>query len=412
MVTFLLYLVLGYAYASLGEYFAHRYLMHTKVPGLESIYHEHRIHHATYPRHRFIRLQAKYKYNNLILCVEHVYIFVLPLCLLVWFVDWKFSVFMLLFGVGQFLMFNKLHAGMHLAHELKFLPRWYRRFCFWNHYLHHINEKTHYCVAFPGADWLFGTTTKMSKIDEFWYKVDLAKVLRNEKEDEEEIAKLDNCLLKQVENLHTIGYVPPQPSGRAKAFGEFARDFMIWWKVGQVEIRGSFPKDKRVFFVANHPRWLDVYMTQIVDPGSRCAAAQSVMAFVGGLVGMHFGWGYGFFSVGPSKGLAVETCANVLKEHNCWIFPEGWSYMSGPTRPFKNGVERIFNKTSNCVIVPVHLNYGCKGPEWLLKLPFVLQCLIFPWRRQGVIITIGEPIESLPGEGATEFLWNKVKELE
>lgn len=424
LAQILVFSILTYLYASLVEYLIHRFLMHVKQNALPQVFDGHMLHHQMYSRGRFINpklLSGKYK--NLVVCLEHIFIFVLPLALLVlpWFPLWSFI--LLAFGVGHYFAYNHLHAAMHLNRPPRFFPRWYAEACYWTHLMHHSHPLTFYNVALPGMDYLFRTVEKPSWADEKrWH--DLKKVMYPEvnkkslAQDKEIIKSLNDCIFPS--KYSDVGFVGPAPEGRADKAGQVISNLLVNTFVGDTQIcyiGAQYPEV--AVYAFSHRKWADVFVIRKYFPKVRLAAAQSVMQFMGGLLGLILGPLNGCFAVASGKGVAVKTAVKLLKSKEpIGICPEAWAYMDdAPLRPFHNGAVRMA-AGAGVPIVPVYIKYGSYAPKCFNKLPFVLQVVLNcldPLQRATAFIVVGEPY-TLPAdcdvEEETLKLYDKVCKLE
>lgn len=425
LTQILVFSILTYLYASLVEYLIHRFLMHVKQKSLPQVFDGHMLHHQMYSRGRFINPKLlSGKYNNLVLCLDHIFIFVLPLALLVfpWFPLWSFI--LLSFGVGHYFAYNHLHTSMHLNRPPKYFPRWYAEACYWTHLMHHSHPQSFYNVALPGADYLFRTVEKPSWADEKrWH--DLKKVMYPEvskkslAQDREIIKSLNQCLLPS--KYSDVGFVAPPPTGRAERIGDWLAALTVKVFVGDVQIcylGANYPET--AVYALSHKSWKDVAMARLMLPKGRIMAAQKVMQFGGGLLGLILGPLWGCWATAPDgKGTAVKAGIRLLKtKESVLVCPEGWAYMdSDPLRPFQTGAVRMA-LGANVPIIPVYIKYGSSAPKAFGRLNFVLQVIlnaIDPLQRSTAFIVVGEPY-SLPADcdvaEETLKLYDKVCKLE
>jgi len=163
----------GYLGISLGEHQLHRHLMHRKRlpktvyqlwPYITSIFEGHAVrHHAQWYREFDFEPDECGKRDNLrIRMVETFWILVgfAPLfALLAWFYPAAAII-----GISMTVLHNRLwnliHVQMHMPQEVWFKRNRVFRFLARNHFMHHVDPRTHYNVVFPCVDYLMGTTCK------------------------------------------------------------------------------------------------------------------------------------------------------------------------------------------------------------------------------------------------------------
>jgi len=415
IIELLLYIVLAYCYGSLSEWVAHRFAIHNKIKGLESVFEGHSAHHKTYPRNHFHDPRDENTCHNLVLCPEHVVLFMLPLAVFMLFFSPLFSLVLTVFGVVHFYFYNRVHAAMHLGHDLSWVPKWFLKACIFNHVRHHQHPNKYFCVTLPGADYVLGTTCKLSKKDlqTEQNELDFARLDKSHlitDWDFGEIAKLDNCVInfKYFNN----GYVGPAPKGLYKNIGKGIVEVVRKLFVGSpLEIEGSFPKDNGPYVYAlSHNSWADLFIIQSVAPDLRLMAARSVMQFLG--LGLILGPFLGCWAAeGDGKGTAVQAGIDALKRgESVGICPEGWAYFDQFTRPFKSGVCRIA-KGGNAKIVPVYIDYYSYRSDKFKKLWFPLQVVLdaLDYTKPRVYkVIVGEPLAPDTDIAMVEY---KVKQL-
>lgn len=364
MLDFVLYLCALYTWASMSEWVAHKYLMHKVIPGFEFVFKDHARHHGAYPSGRFCRTKSQYKFNGLVLCWEHGVLFLAPFVLLS---GPKFWLVGLLFLLFSNFFFNQLHTAMHLRHEVKWLPRGLRDAIWWNHFMHHQYDYKFFCVAFPGFDYLMGTTCQMNKGDRVaWSKVLADFPSSKGKYNKERINLLDKCMLT-VNNRKVI-------------------DFCARVLIGKIEIRGEVPPPNSLL-AFNHPSWVDVLNIVKSFPGVRLMANDDVLKWTRPLLEP-----WGCFS--HKKG--IEKAVSLLKEgETVGICPEGWTTLTGEMKPFRTGVIVIADQ-SNKWIYPIKIEYNKYRGEWINSFPPVVQWVIdlLFFRRGGAILTIGKPFQA------------------
>ena len=384
----------------------------------------HMRHHGCYPRGRFNKpLNLKHKFSNLVLCGEHIVVFTLPLAglMILFFPMW--SIILVLFSIFHYYAYNKLHSAMHLKAHPGWFPKWYVKLCYWIHALHHSYPGAYYSVALPGADWLFGTAPPPTWADNRrWAKLEKEifqpKDKKVEQQDKEIIESLNDCIFPSKYNR--VGFVGAAPEGKSEKAGQLISNLLVNTFAGDTQIcylGAQYPEN--ALYVFSHKRWLDVFIIRKHFPKIRLAVAQSVMQFMGGLLGLVLGPLCGAWAVAPGKGVAVKTGIKLLKSGSqCGICSEGWAYMDdAPLRPFQNGAVRMA-AGAGVPIVPVYIKYGSSAPRCFNKLPFVLQVILNcldPFQRATAFIVVGEPY-SLPADcdvaEETLKLYDKVCKLE
>lgn len=410
-----------YVYYSITEWFVHKFLLHKPSP-LSKL---HTYHHKTYPRGRFTKPKdLKGKYVSLVVCLEHIFaLSILPsLVAMLW--SPALSLGFIVFGFTHYFLYNHIHSAQHLGSAVwPWLPRSYVKLCWFVHYLHHNNPTAWFNVSLPGADWLLGTAPKLSNYDrENWKKVESkmfpVQDLKAEQQDKEIIKSLNDCIFPS--KYSDVGFVGPAPEGRADKAGQVISNLLVNTFVGDTQIcyiGAQYPEV--AVYAFSHRKWADVFVIRKYFPKIRLAAAQSVMQFMGGLLGLILGPLNGCFAVAPGKGVAVKTAVKLLKsKESIGICPEAWAYMDdAPLRPFQNGAVRMA-AGAGVPIVPVYIKYGSYAPKCFNKLPFVLQVVLNcldPFQRSTAFIVVGEPY-SLPADcdvaEETLKLYDKVSSLE
>lgn len=418
MFDVFLYLFLAYAWGSISEWVAHRYLMHRNSI-LPDVFAAHTAHHVIYNRHNFFintfvfEEHDKSMFSGLVLCLEHVFLFMLPPAIIALPFNPMCSLVFFVFGIAHFFFYNKVHPGMHLCHDLFYIPRWYREWVTFTHFMHHQHPSSFFCVTLPGADYLFGTTRKPTFSDKKdWLGVRnmMDSFFFTPKEDFEEIKNQDNCFLST--NYMENGWVGPKPDPRARKIANFLVKLIVDVFVGKcVEIKGQLPQEPGPYvYACSHNSWADIFTVKTILPDVRPAAAQSVMKFLG--LGFLLGPLGGCFSVAPGGGVAVKAGVEILKSgQDVMICPEGWAYMDNTTYPFASGALRMARE-SNSKIVPMYIDYHYKRSSSFLDLWFPLQVLLdaldFTKPRKYTII-IGEPVD--PHQIDLNMLEYKVKKL-
>ena len=419
----LLYVCIAYWIGSLLEWASHRYIMHSPAPFLEGIYRDHTAHHLAYNRGRFNNSLEEGRFIALKLCLEQGTALMLPFAGVFYSFNPLLSIVTVAFTIFHFYLFNEVHTAMHLKHRT-WLPRFYLEACAWNHLMHHSHYNSFYCVALPGADWVLGTHCKMTPEDKRdWVRA--KDLLYTEDKDLSETDKIYRCLHnlpKYIKDLSTIGFAVESISPLAQKIGKISVKALQYIFVGNIEVRGALPQGQYIY-IANHSSWKDIIVHSAILPPIRFMAAQSVMQWAGGLLGLYFGHFLGGFPVagGKDRNPSIETAVRLYKEGNSlFIYPEGWAYTAGETRNFKYGVLSVQEQTG-AQIVPLYFRYGrypgeSRGEEsWVYKLPFWAQMLVtaLPLYRSNCIVYVGSPIPcSRDGEkNSPETLRGRVLEL-
>lgn len=337
----LLYLVIAYLYGSLAEFLAHKFFMHK--PLFKNIYRMHGQHHRAYPANFFNKHKSKeHEFSNLVLCLEHMLVFVLPAVAITLCFNVTLSVTLLLFGIVHFHFYNQVHAAMHT--NSRKVPKW----LLWTHFMHHAHPSKWFCVSLPFWDWVFGTTCKMtSKDKKAWAKLERTRV-KPVSEIKSNILDLDNCVLstRYLKN----GVVNEFPG------------FLI--KVGK----------EPIIYYANHMSWRDPIILA-KKLGARTLVHQNVMNFM--WLGLILGPLFGFYSVNKPGNKAIEGAVKVLTKYKqpILIFPEGVTNLSNqPIRPFKSGLARIIEQAPEDIkVVGIKIEYESYMPAWIEKFPHWLQ---------------------------------------
>lgn len=411
-----------YVYYSITEWFVHKFLLHKPSP-LSKL---HTYHHKTYPRGRFTKPKdLKGKYVSLVVCLEHIFaLSILPsLVAMLW--SPALSLGFIVFGFTHYFLYNHIHSAQHLGSAVwPWLPRSYVKLCWFVHYLHHNNPTAWFNVSLPGADWLLGTAPKLSNYDrENWKKVESkmfpVQDLKAEQQDKEIIKSLNDCIFPS--KYSDVGFVGPAPEGRAERIGDWLAALTVKVFVGDVQIcylGANYPET--AVYALSHKSWKDVAMARLMLPKGRIMAAQKVMQFGGGLLGLILGPFWGCWATAPDgKGTAVKAGIRLLKtKESVLVCPEGWAYMdSDPLRPFQTGAVRMA-LGANVPIIPVYIKYGSSAPKAFGRLNFVLQVIlnaIDPLQRSTAFIVVGEPY-NLPADcdvaEETLKLYDKVSKLE
>ena len=287
--------------------------------------------------------------------------------------------------------------------------------------MHHSHPLTFYNVALPGMDYLFRTVEKPSWADEKrWH--DLKKVMYPEvnkkslAQDKEIIKSLNDCIFPS--KYSDVGFVGPAPEGKADKAGDWLAALTVRVFVGDVQIcylGASYPET--AVYALSHKSWKDVAMARHMLPKGRIMAAQKVMQFGGGLLGLILGPFWGCWSAAPGGGKAVKAGIKISKSgQRVFVCGEGWAYMTkGPLKPFHNGLVRIA-KGADVPIIPVYIKYGSSAPEFTKNWNFVLQVLfnaIDPFQRSTAFVVVGEPYMPTGSvEEETIRVQKKVQDLE
>ena len=420
-MEFLFYLFLAYCAGSAAEWFSHAILMHKRTSGFVGVYTMHMEHHRAYPRNYFQWSIDEGTYKGLVLCLEHIMVFMLPLALIILPFKPLLSLALVTFGVVHFFLYNAIHPAEHLMHKPWFLPtRVFEVLCFY-HYIHHQRPTKNFNVILPGFDYIMGTAGKPTYNDlKEW--VGVRNVIRANypasRIDRENLKKLDNCLLspKSLGYMQN-GYIAPAPGFEASLVGYKLLMLMKFLFIGDIKVEGiQNVIEGPAVYACSHDSWKDLFIMRYVLGNVRIMAALSVMKFLG--LGFILGPFLGCFGAeGDGKGTAVTNATNMVKNgESLAICPQGWAYLDQKPRPFFNGVARVALK-SGVPVVPVYIQYNAyPEPQWFIKLPFPLQVVLNalnPLQRQGCTVKIGEPIKNLPQdvEDCTRFIEYKVKKL-
>ncbi len=381
--------------------------MHKKIKGLEFIYEEHKYHHGAYSPGRFVNSSSKHRYLGLVLCIEHIFITLIPLIAVLALSRPIYVPIVIGFGILHQVMYNKLHVGMHLGRKINFLPRWFLDLCVSNHYWHHEEPKTHFCVAAPGADWIVGTVSKAFS----W--VQHADDYEVNPKDDLEIEKLNIC--KATLYKYTLPGVDfPWESTK---LSRLLTKAINWIFIGKVEIvyTSGIPIGSLIY-ASNHGSWRDVFLYSSLDRKARLMCHIGVMRSCFGIVGLILSRVFGFFTVAPGDSAGLDLGRRILATpwpSSVAICPEGWAWLDGKVRGFKTGVVRLSRGESKLKalvhpstyqdtawmikeypIVPVYIKYNYYPGEWILKFPPPVQYLIsalLPKSRSGATIYVGRP---------------------
>jgi 1-acyl-sn-glycerol-3-phosphate acyltransferase len=213
---------------------------------------------------------------------------------------------------------------------------------------------------------------------------------------------------RYTQKCTTCGHLPNTPTERARRFLRRLSRFLVWIQVGKIEIAGLenllLPGPKII--APNHPHSVDPFIFPLLIPELRCMTARGVMKFCGGLGALILG-PCGAFCADLRRGrgvTALNAGVRVLASgQTLLIFPEGWAYLDGLTRPFKRGVVHIARRAAQhlgqpVAIIPVHLRHRAHPGAWINRLnprlQFLLVALLFPVYRRGLKVVVGEAILS------------------
>lgn len=421
-MEFLFYLFLAYCAGSAAEWFGHAILMHRRTSGFVGVYNLHMEHHRAYPRNYFQWSVDEGTYKGLVLCLEHIMVFMLPLALLALPFKPLLSLALVTFGVVHFFLYNAIHPAEHLMHRPWFMPtRMFEALCFY-HFVHHQQPTKNFNVTLPGFDYIMGTAGKPTYNDlKEW--VGVRNVIRSNypssKVDRDNLKKLDNCLLSPKSwGYMRNGYIAPAPGFEASLVGYKLLTLMKFLFIGDIKVEGiQNIVDGSAVYACSHHSWKDLFIIRYVLSDVRIMAALSVMRFLG--LGFILGPFLGCFGAeGDGKGTAVKSSISLLKDGKSQlaICPSGWAYLNKREANYRNGVARIV-KGAGVPVIPVFIDYNASPePDWFIKLPFPLQVALNalnPLQRKGCTVKIGEPITDLPEdvEDCTRFIEYKVKKL-
>lgn len=366
---------------------------------MEPIYIDHRAHHSIYRKGMFSAdSKSRKRFGNLSVCLEHNFILALPLLFILVFINQTFAVVLFLFSILHYKLFNQLHSAMHLRNRCPWIPEWYRKICLWNHYMHHQHPNLFFCVVMPGADYLFGTVCRMTEADKKgWEQVEKACFVER---DQESIDNANFCKIpaffREIKHNSTDGNLPPVPVEEDWNLGQKISRVVCKIWLGQVYICGSVP-DKPVLVCANHISWLDPFILVLLARRPiRLMAHEQVLRF-NPAVGWFFTKFLGAFPARTGK--AVDASVKLLKEGQTVVMcPSGYAKMNGVEDEFKTGAIRIA-RAAEVPIIPVSIAYKNYPGNWILKLPFTLQCVVtclFFLFRGPAWITIGQEVKDLP----------------
>lgn len=369
-----------YLYASMSEYVAHRYLMHSKVKPLDFIFEDHKKHHGAYPSGRFNQSKSKYRFLNLALCIEHGLIFMIPLAIVVAAISPIHAAVIVAFVFIHKKMYSDFHSAMHLRHPIKYMPRKIQELSFWNHFMHHQHPDKFFCVVFPGIDFLVGSTCRMSLEDTLrWEEVKESMGTSNRVDlDYLEIGKTDLCLIPTMIIRKAAGFI----------LGYLEKEFL---PEVVIENQDNLP-DTPCILIANHGSWKDIFLMKRISKDANLMAATGVTDFMFGLGGYVFNM---FLNTYPADKKSIQNSVDFLQNgKDVAIFPEGWAYLDGSTHEFKRGVAVVHDLTK-APVVPIRIVYDYYPKSWIVGLHPYLQYLLslmMPKYKCRVTMKIGRPV--------------------
>ena len=242
------------------------------------------------------------------------------------------------------------------------------------------------------------------------------------------LQRLRNYITKAT----TPGYLLPAPTPRSVRIAGKVIRWTLFYQVGSVRVVGeeNLNAVKPPFILtANHPHYIDAFLlSSFLKSPARYMTALGAMRFARGLGALLFG-PIGAFAVNvdDNQGAsAFRAAVRVLTSNQTLvIFPEGWSWLDGMTRPFKKGVVRIAKIASQKMkktipIIPVFIRYGRYPGRWINRfhpaLQYFLVFFTFFLYRRGVTVVFGNPVslEELPSDDAeaTDHLRNQILALD
>ena len=375
----LLCIFIAYALGSLGEYWLHLAILHN--PKAKGFYKAHTVHHKTYPIGHFnFPRHPGLRHKNIVICLEHILVFMLPLALILIPFWPELSITLVVFSTLHYFYYNKVHTAMHLRHRITWMPKRIQELIFFTHFMHHQHPQKWFPVSLPFIwDWVLGTACPMTEKDKHeWEVVKAHLAIVNERQDRkketkdlEKIEELDDCIM-------STRYLK---NGKVSEFSGLLTN-----------VRTS---EKPTIYYANHISWRDpIILAKKLR--ARTKVHQNVMNFLG--LGLILGPLFGFFSVNRGKGEAVAAGVKVLKElkQPLLIFPEGVTNLSNQKlKPFKSGLGRIIKEVPEVELVPVKIEYEHYMPEWIEKFPHWIQFVLTMFTRHaycGYSIKIMEPV--------------------
>ena len=161
----------GLLYATFGEHLAHRWAMHHRVPLLERVFLEHRVHHRHFTHEAMYAEHAgdfQMVASSGVLFSYFMLVFVLPPSVLPWLL-WGDTAAFLYIATGTVYLaaFEVLHLLAHLdpAHSLSrrfSTVRWVQR----RHRIHHdpqYQQRLHFNVVWPLAGHVLGAASARTK---------------------------------------------------------------------------------------------------------------------------------------------------------------------------------------------------------------------------------------------------------
>jgi 1-acyl-sn-glycerol-3-phosphate acyltransferase len=239
-------------------------------------------------------------------------------------------------------------------------------------------------------------------------------------------------LRNYITKATTPGYLLPAPTPRTVRIAGKIIKWTLFYQVGSVRVVGeeNLNAVKPPFILtANHPHYIDAFLlSSFLKSPARCMAALGAMRFAGGIGALLLG-PIGAFAANLDQdqgASALRAAVRVLTSNQTLlIFPEGWSWLDGVTRPFKKGVVRIAKIASKRMkqtvpIIPVFIRYGRYPGCWINRFHPALQYFIvffsFFLYRRSVTVVIGNPVsrEELPSDDteATDHLRNQILTLD
>jgi len=180
-VVIIIAITVGVPYASIFEWFFHRYVMHRPVWGFQYPFRAHALtHHRIFKaddtyhfqeRHHEAEDKAKIRmawWNIPFIVLMGITPFVLAALPLIFFGWWAGSIAIsatgLALSLGYYIAYEYTHWCMHLPKSRRIEFWWAFRKLNGHHLLHHRFPSKNFNVVLPMADWLFGTLLLRSKI--------------------------------------------------------------------------------------------------------------------------------------------------------------------------------------------------------------------------------------------------------
>lgn len=172
------WLIFSYMYISVGEHQIHKLLMHRKqlpaifyqaVPYLYEVFAAHAVrHHATWYKEFDYEPDAVGREENIPIPLKEFALLLIgaaPLWLPIFFISIYGGCIFLGTALAHNRLWTILHRQMHMPRNVWYKDSALFRFVAINHFLHHQNTRRHLNVAFPFADFLFGTRSKPTRED-------------------------------------------------------------------------------------------------------------------------------------------------------------------------------------------------------------------------------------------------------